>query len=163
MKKSLWLLLTLVLLCAAAPAQADKSPLVQALGSEHVLVVHGMDGLDEISLSQKTLVAELRQGEVHEYTLTPSELGLHMADPAGLAAPSLAAAVDRVHEVLTAQPGAAFGVCRVGGDRHRQHLDAADPPGNRVALVYPAEPVLVPAGADPGAGHHVRADPRCGT
>lgn len=34
MKKSLWLLLTLVLLCAAAPAQADKSPLVQALGSE---------------------------------------------------------------------------------------------------------------------------------
>lgn len=82
----------------------------QALGSEHVLVVHGMDGLDEISLSQKTLVAELRQGEVHEYTLTPSELGLHMADPAGLAAPSLAAAVDRVHEVLTAQPGAAFDI-----------------------------------------------------
>ena len=34
LKKSFWLLLTLVLLCAAAPAQADKSPLVQALGSE---------------------------------------------------------------------------------------------------------------------------------
>jgi cytochrome d ubiquinol oxidase subunit II len=62
-----------------------------------------------------------------------------------------------------ARPGAAIGLCGAGGDRHRQPVDAAGAPGNRRALVQPAEPVLVPAGADPGAGDHVRADPRGGT
>ena len=46
------------------------------LGSRHVLVVHAEDGLDEISLAAPTRVAELRQGRVEEYVITPEELGI---------------------------------------------------------------------------------------
>jgi len=46
------------------------------LGSEHVMVVHSEDGLDEISLAADTHVAELKNGEVFEYVLQPEQLGL---------------------------------------------------------------------------------------
>ena len=48
---------------------------LQRLGSEHVLVVHSADGLDEISLAADTHVAELKNGTVSEYTLQPERLG----------------------------------------------------------------------------------------
>ena len=48
---------------------------LQRLGSEHVLVVHSEDGLDEISLAADTHVAELKDGVVSEYTLEPEQLG----------------------------------------------------------------------------------------
>jgi anthranilate phosphoribosyltransferase len=53
---------------------------LQRLGSDHVMVVYGMNGMDEISLSGETLVGELRGGEVREYTLHPSEFGLPVYD-----------------------------------------------------------------------------------
>jgi anthranilate phosphoribosyltransferase len=49
---------------------------LQQLGSEHVLVVHGADGMDEISFTGDTFVAELKNGQVTEYVLNPSQLGL---------------------------------------------------------------------------------------
>lgn len=49
---------------------------LQKLGSEHVLVVHGADGMDEISFSGDTYVAELKDGKVSEYTLNPAQFGL---------------------------------------------------------------------------------------
>jgi anthranilate phosphoribosyltransferase len=49
---------------------------LQNLGSEHVLVVHSEDGLDEISLAAPTHIAELKDGVIREYTITPEELGL---------------------------------------------------------------------------------------
>lgn len=49
---------------------------LQALGSRHVLVVHGLDGLDEITLSGPTRIAELKDGAVREYMVTPQELGI---------------------------------------------------------------------------------------
>ncbi|MDE3009439.1 MAG: anthranilate phosphoribosyltransferase [Pseudomonadota bacterium] len=52
---------------------------LQRLGSRHVLVVHGLDGLDEISISGPTRIAELRHGEVAEYMVTPQELGFSPA------------------------------------------------------------------------------------
>ncbi|MDX2415947.1 MAG: anthranilate phosphoribosyltransferase [Xanthomonadales bacterium] len=48
---------------------------LQRLGSEHVLVVHSEDGLDEISLAANTHVAELKNGTVSEFTLQPEQLG----------------------------------------------------------------------------------------
>jgi len=48
---------------------------LQRLGSEHVMVVHSDDGLDEISLAADTFVAELKNGEVREYTLKPEQFG----------------------------------------------------------------------------------------
>ncbi|HQQ74364.1 MAG TPA: anthranilate phosphoribosyltransferase [Pseudomonadales bacterium] len=71
---------------ADAPNQVlgvfDKNlvrPLAEALknlGSEHVLVVHSQDGLDEISLAAPTFVAELKNGDISEYSITPESLGL---------------------------------------------------------------------------------------
>ncbi|MFB9146120.1 anthranilate phosphoribosyltransferase [Halomonas alkalicola] len=49
---------------------------LRRLGSRHVLVVHAQDGLDEISLAQPTLVAELKEGKITEYVITPEELGI---------------------------------------------------------------------------------------
>lgn len=54
------------------------------LGAEHVMVVHGLDGLDEISLAGRTHVAEFRDGEVREYTLTPEDVGIESASLVGL-------------------------------------------------------------------------------
>ncbi len=49
---------------------------LQKLGSEHVLVVHSEDGLDEISISAATHVAELRDEEIQEYDIDPEDFGL---------------------------------------------------------------------------------------
>jgi anthranilate phosphoribosyltransferase len=64
-------------------------PLAQVLGrlgAERVLVVHGEPGLDEISTMGTTTVAELRDGAVTTYPLTPTELHLATADPESLIA-----------------------------------------------------------------------------
>ncbi len=54
------------------------------LGAEHVMVVHGLDGLDEISLAGRTHVAEYKDGTVNEYTLTPEDVGLESDSLVGL-------------------------------------------------------------------------------
>src|SRR6476619_3824246 len=54
------------------------------LGAKRALVVHGRDGLDELTLSGATLVAELRDDRIEEYELLPGEFGLPMADAAVL-------------------------------------------------------------------------------
>lgn len=52
---------------------------LQKLGSRHVLVVHSEEGLDELSIAGKSYVAELKNGEVFEYTVTPEDVGLTSA------------------------------------------------------------------------------------
>lgn len=62
-------------------------PLAQVLGqlgSKHVLVVHAEDGLDEISIGALTRVAELKDGQVTSYTLTPEHFGMPRADLSSL-------------------------------------------------------------------------------
>ena len=49
---------------------------LQELGSEHVLVVCGADGMDEISFTGDTYIAELKNGKVSEYTVNPKQFGL---------------------------------------------------------------------------------------
>jgi anthranilate phosphoribosyltransferase len=49
---------------------------LQKLGSEHVMVVHGEDGLDEITLTGKTTVYELKKGNIQKYNLEPENVGL---------------------------------------------------------------------------------------
>jgi anthranilate phosphoribosyltransferase len=46
------------------------------LGSQHCFVVHGMDGLDEITLTDRTIVSEAKGGVLSNYVLTPHEFGL---------------------------------------------------------------------------------------
>lgn len=58
------------------------------LGSEHVMVVHAKDGLDEISLATETQVAELKNGEIREYTIKPEDFGIQSKSLIGLSVKS---------------------------------------------------------------------------
>lgn len=51
---------------------------LQRLGSRHVLIVHGKDGMDEASLGAATLVGELKDGNVREYEIHPEDFGMSM-------------------------------------------------------------------------------------
>ena len=51
---------------------------LQRLGSRHVLVVYGKDGMDEVSLGAATLVGELKDGQISEYEIHPEDFGLRM-------------------------------------------------------------------------------------
>jgi anthranilate phosphoribosyltransferase len=57
---------------------------LQRLGSKHVLVVYGKDGMDEVSLGAATMVGELKDGEVREYEIHPEDFGLSMISNRGL-------------------------------------------------------------------------------
>jgi anthranilate phosphoribosyltransferase len=57
---------------------------LKRLGSQHVLVVHASDGLDEITISGDTHVAELKDGVVSEYTVNPSDFNLSASSLEGL-------------------------------------------------------------------------------
>lgn len=57
---------------------------LRLLGSEHVMAVRSLDGLDEISLAGPTHVAELRDGVVHEYQVEPAQFGIKLASLEGL-------------------------------------------------------------------------------
>ncbi len=77
------------------------------LGSEHVLVVHGRIGLDEISTVGETFVAEGYKGHVIPFTLTSSDLDLPEASPEELAAGADAEENARIlRAVLSGEPGA---------------------------------------------------------
>lgn len=58
------------------------------LGSEHVMVVHAKDGLDEISLATETQVAELKNGEIREYIIKPEDFGIQSKSLIGLSVKS---------------------------------------------------------------------------
>jgi anthranilate phosphoribosyltransferase len=58
------------------------------LGAEHIMVVHAKDGLDEISLASPTHVAELKNGEITEYDITPEDLGIKSQSLVGLSVES---------------------------------------------------------------------------
>jgi anthranilate phosphoribosyltransferase len=67
-------------------------PIAEALarlGSQHAVVLHSDDGLDEISIAVPTRVAEVRDGEVRDWIIDPRALGLEQADPTTLAPASL--------------------------------------------------------------------------
>lgn len=63
---------------------------LRELGAEHVMVVHANDGLDEISLATHTQVAELRDGEISEYSLSPEDVGIDSQSLIGLEVDSAA-------------------------------------------------------------------------
>ncbi len=74
------------LLGVYSPALVEPLARVLALlGSEHALVVHGADGLDEITLTGPTEIAELRGGEVGTWRLDPAELGFKPVPASALA------------------------------------------------------------------------------
>ncbi|MFM8768175.1 MAG: anthranilate phosphoribosyltransferase [Rubrivivax sp.] len=78
---------------------------LQRLGSEHVMVVHGMNGMDEISLSGETLVGELKDGQVSEYVIHPSDFGLPVYDSRVLKVASTQESVQCIQRALANEDG----------------------------------------------------------
>lgn len=72
----------------AASLCRPMAEVLKRLGSEHVLVVHAEDGLDEISLASKTQIAELKNGEIKEYSIQPEDFGLSSQSLLGLSVES---------------------------------------------------------------------------
>lgn len=80
---------------------------LKKLGSQHVLVVSADDGLDEISIAAQTNVAELKDGVVSTYTITPEAVGFKRASLQELAVTDAVSSLTMVKAVLDNQPGAA--------------------------------------------------------
>jgi anthranilate phosphoribosyltransferase len=57
-----------------------QARVLQRLGSRHVMIVHGLEGLDEISISGPTMVGELKDGKINEYDVAPQDFGLQTHD-----------------------------------------------------------------------------------
>ena len=84
-----------------------QARVLQRLGSKHVLVVNGSDGLDEITISGPTAVGELKDGVVTEYTVTPEQFGLKSASLDSIRVSTVEEAKAMLLSVLDNQPGAA--------------------------------------------------------
>jgi anthranilate phosphoribosyltransferase len=78
---------------------------LQRLGSEHVMVVYGMNGMDEISLSGETLVGELNSGDVREYMVHPSDFGLPVYDSRVLRVSNQQESVQCIQRALANEDG----------------------------------------------------------
>jgi len=80
---------------------------LKQLGNEHVLVVCGADGMDEISFTGDTFVAELKDGKVSEYTLNPKQFGLGLHELASIKVSDAHASKAMILDVLSGKAGAA--------------------------------------------------------
>lgn len=78
---------------------------LQRFGSEHAMVVHSEDGLDEISLAAPTHVVELKDGTLNEYTITPEALGIESAALAGLEVDTAEESLALIQDALGKQRG----------------------------------------------------------
>jgi len=83
---------------------------LQRLGSKHVMVVYGLDGLDEISVSGDTAVGELKNGEINEYILNPGQLGLELYDRHAITVHTVEESKAMILAVLENQPGPAHNI-----------------------------------------------------
>ncbi len=80
---------------------------MERLGAKHVMVVHGKDGMDEVSLGAATMVGELKDGKISEYEIHPEDFGLRMASNRTLKVDSAQESRDVVLSVLDNVAGTA--------------------------------------------------------
>ncbi|WP_233234309.1 anthranilate phosphoribosyltransferase [Bordetella sp. LUAb4] len=80
---------------------------LERLGSRHVLVVHGKDGMDEASLGAATLIGELKDGVVSEYEIHPEDYGLSMMSNRGIKVSNRDESRDLIVEALSGKAGPA--------------------------------------------------------
>ncbi|WP_031218031.1 anthranilate phosphoribosyltransferase [Halomonas sp. PBN3] len=122
------------------PLMAD---VLRRLGSRHVLVVHAEDGLDEISLAQPTLVAELREGEIHEYVITPEALGVKRQPLDPLRVASAEESLRLVEQALVGE-GPAADIVALNAGAALYAADLADSLEEGVALAQDAQASKLP-------------------
>ncbi len=82
------------------------SEALSMLGLHRALVVHGSDGLDEITITGPTRVGEVREGQVHTYEVTPEEFGLRRATLDDIAGDDAAGNATMIREILEGKKSA---------------------------------------------------------
>lgn len=107
---------------------------MQRLGAERVLVVHGKDSLDEISLGAATLVGELKDGQVREYEVHPEDFGLQMMSLRHLRVASAEESRATMIGVLDNKPGAAREIVCLNAGAALYVANVADSIGDGIAL-----------------------------
>ena len=88
---------------------------LKALGTRRAMVVHGGDGIDEIAISGPTRIAELHDGELTEYEITPESFGVPRVDHRALIVGNLDDAVRVLHDALDGGAGPAQNVLALNG------------------------------------------------
>ena len=83
---------------------------LQQLGSRHVMVVNGEDGLDEITIAGKTRIGELKNGEVSEYTIRPEDFGMKVSAIETIQVENSEQSRAVLQSVLDNQPGSALDI-----------------------------------------------------
>ncbi len=86
---------------------------LQSLGSKHVLVVHADDGLDEISVASDTQIAELKDGKVLRYSISPNQFGIEIGKLSDIVAQDSAESLQMVNSVFDNTPGAALDIVKL--------------------------------------------------
>lgn len=86
---------------------------LQRLGARHALTVHGVEGLDEISVSGKTLVGELKEGRISEYEVHPERFNMPLHDPRALRVANVEESMAMVLASLENRAGAARDIVAV--------------------------------------------------
>ena len=86
---------------------------LQALGSNHVMVVHSNDGLDEISISAKTQCVELKNGSINSRVIDPTEYGFKLADMSEIVVDGVEQSKEMVISVLDNEQSAALDIVKL--------------------------------------------------
>ena len=84
---------------------------LQKLGCVHALIVHGSDGLDEITLTGSSMVAELKDNTISKYELHPNQFGLDCCDAAALKGGNPMENAQITRDILDGKKGAHRDIC----------------------------------------------------
>jgi anthranilate phosphoribosyltransferase len=106
---------------------------MQQLGADHVMVVWGKDGMDEISLGAATLVGELRNGKITEYEIHPEDYGLSMVSNRGLRVADSAESKAMMFEALDNKPGTPREIVTLNAGAALYTANLADSVGEGIA------------------------------
>ncbi|RJO61890.1 MAG: anthranilate phosphoribosyltransferase [Dehalococcoidia bacterium] len=96
---------TQVLGVAREPLLEKMAGALKSLGLRHALVVHGEDGLDEITITGKTHVCELKDGQIRRYTICPEDCGLSRAEAGSIKGGSAADNAAILRGILSGEGG----------------------------------------------------------
>ena len=86
---------------------------LQSLGSKHVLVVHADDGLDEISIAGNTQIAELKEGAVSRYSISPKQFGIDEGKLSDIVAKDATESLQIVNDIFDSKRGAALDIVKL--------------------------------------------------
>ncbi|MEZ5542021.1 MAG: anthranilate phosphoribosyltransferase [Pseudomonadota bacterium] len=107
---------------------------LKQLGSEHVLVVHAEDGLDEISIAGPTRIAELKDDEITVYSVSPADFGMQCADLSELAVSDARESLAMIRRVFAGELGSARDIVLLNAGAAIYAAGLADTLGDGVRL-----------------------------